>query len=140
MKNFILFYHIKVEYRQQSYIYKRTAFKTQNRAGYMTDWLLVNGILMWFFSRTQARVVDPSDHVLAEILGRLFCLGYSHHSLDLIICPFLGASEPLNIYINRSSICGLCEWCCTIPKLYVKPCSKGMEEFIMLQLFMFYTR
>ena len=30
----------------------------RNRAGYMTDWLMVNGILMYFFSRIQARVVD----------------------------------------------------------------------------------
>ena len=112
----------------------------RNRAGYMTDWLMVNGILMYFFFENTSTSRRPSDHVLAEILDRLFCLGYSHHSLDLIICPFLGASEPLNININRSSICGLCEWCCTIPELHVKPRSKGMEEFIMLHLFMFYTR
>ena len=30
----------------------------RNRAGYMTDWLMVNGISMYFFLRIQARVVD----------------------------------------------------------------------------------
>ena len=91
MKNFILFYHIKVEYRQQSYFYKRIAFKTRNRAGYMTDWLLVNGILMCFFLENTSTSRRPKWSCLGRDIGPAFLSRLQSSFIRFNYLPIFGS-------------------------------------------------